>query len=126
MLNLRGEATFVPNVIAARTPEEKFVTYFLNPKHSTGGHKARLFDSILGYSQENWRELSDILFNAVQATPVSSIEHTAYGVKYKVFIHVTGKKGKRCQVLTSWQIDKGAVMPRIVTAYPLKETTEEV
>lgn len=116
----------MPNSIAARTHKEKFVGYFLNREHPKGGSKARLFESILGYNTENWNKLSDALFDGLQTSPVTTVEETKHGVKYTVNIPVTGLLGKKADVHTVWQIDNGTNMPRIITAYPLKETAKEI
>ncbi|MBQ9857607.1 MAG: hypothetical protein IJO77_01260 [Oscillospiraceae bacterium] len=125
---LRAKENFaaVPNSITARTHKEKFTGYFLNKEHPTGKFKARLFDSILGYNESNWEELSDKLFDGVQTAAVKDVAQTEHGIKYKCDIRVKGLKGKEADVHTVWQIDKNNPMPRIVTAYPLKETTKEV
>ncbi|MBR2392844.1 MAG: hypothetical protein IKA93_04660, partial [Elusimicrobiaceae bacterium] len=61
----------LPNSISASTIQEKVQGYFLNSNHPVGKHKARVLNSVLGYHYENWEELSDKMFDAVQTANVT-------------------------------------------------------
>ncbi len=43
----------LPNGDKAEIPIEKLINYCLNPEHSSGKHKARVFKSRLGITQDN-------------------------------------------------------------------------
>lgn len=93
-INLQDDSYILPNAISASTLQEKIQGYFLNSNHPTGKHKARVINSVLGYHYENWNELSDKIFEAIQTTNVEREVITNYGVKYRVPITIVGKKIK--------------------------------
>lgn len=43
---------------------------------------------------------------------------TSYGIKYIFYESVTSPTGKETPVLSVWQVDDGASIPRLITAYP--------
>jgi hypothetical protein len=116
----------LPNSINASTIQEKIQGYFLNSNHPVGKHKAKVLNSVLGYHYENWVELSDKIFNAVQTSLVSEIKTTEYGTKYKVPITIVGKKNKSMILNTVWQIDNNSNIPRFITTTFNKKSIKEV
>ena len=116
----------LPNSISASTIQEKIQGYFLNSNHPVGKHKAKVLNSVLGYHYENWVELSDIIFNAVQTSQVSFTEMTKYGIKYKIPITIIGKKKKSMILNTVWQIDNNSNIPRFITTTFDKKSIKEV
>ena len=116
----------LPNSISASTIQEKVQGYFLNSNHPVGKHKARVLNSVLGYHYENWQELSNKMFDAVQTANVTKEFVTEYGTKYKVPITIVGRKNKSMVLNTVWQIDKGSNIPRFITTTFDKRTIKEV
>lgn len=116
----------LPNSISASTIQEKVQGYFLNSNHPVGKHKARVLNSVLGYHYENWQELSDKMFDAVQTASVTKEVVTEHGTKYKVPITIMGRKNKSMVLNTVWQIDKGSNIPRFITTTFDKRTIKEV
>ncbi len=116
----------LPNSINASTVQEKIQGYFLNSNHPVGKHKAKVLNSVLGYHYENWVELSDKIFSAVQTSPVSETKTTEYGTKYKVPIAIIGKKNKSMVLNTVWQIDNNSNIPRFITTTFNKKSIKEV
>lgn len=116
----------LPNHITAAIPQNKIQGYLLNSNHDKGKHKARVINSVLGYNYENWDELSEYLFNAIQRNTISKYQKTSHGAKYTVPVKVVGKKGKSMVLNTVWQIDNGSNVPRFITATFDKRTIAKV
>lgn len=106
----------LPRAREAIVPTDKLVEYVLNPDHSRGRHKARVFQSALGIGQGDWRYLRDQLVAAVAGVPVRSTRITPYGVLYDVVVLVEGLNGSTHPVATVWLLaDEGA--PRLVSSW---------
>lgn len=98
-------------------PAEKLRDYALNPGHSTGTHKARVFASALGIARSDWKFLRDQIVSRVGECPVSAIRlKPPYGVEYEVRIEVDGRNGETHQVITGWLVSEAGA-PRLTTAY---------
>lgn len=106
----------LPNSLVASTGQNKIQGYLLNSHHPVGQHKARVFDSVLGYNEGNWDILSDKIYKTVQFSSVSKVEVTSYGVKHIVPMRIYGEKKKSMVINTVWQTDKGSNIPRLITA----------
>ena len=120
-----SELGTLPNAFTASTPQAKIQGYLLNNNHPVGQHKEKVLNSVLGYNYNNWDELADYIYKAVQKNGVSNIEVTKYGTKYKVPVRVYGKKKKSMVLNTVWQIDTGSNIPRFITATFKKSTIKE-
>jgi hypothetical protein len=99
----------------------KLIRYALNPNHPIGGHKARVFQSALGFHQGNWRELEAAIRAKLPSHPANFSEETPFGKKYEVYLPITGLTGRTVEVLTVWQYDTDNVgheseFPRLITA----------
>lgn len=125
-LHFESKHGIMPNSYLASVSEDKIRGYLLNFNHPVGKDKARVLNSVLGFNYNNWNELSDVLYNAVQKNHASKITQTQYGVRYNVPIKAFGKKGKSMILDTVWQIDKGSNIPRFITLKFDKRTIKEV
>jgi len=54
-----ADELFLPRASEAEIPDAKLRDYALNPQHPDGMHKARVFLSALGLSQDDWPGLRD-------------------------------------------------------------------
>ncbi len=102
--------------------EAKLVGYSLNPAHPVGGHKARVFQSALGFNQENWRELESEIRAKLPCYPANKLDETAFGTKFSVYLPITGANLRTVEVLTVWQYDRDvdgneSDVPRLITIY---------
>ncbi|MBY0442208.1 MAG: hypothetical protein K2Q25_08755 [Mycobacteriaceae bacterium] len=92
-------------------------TYLLNPEHDVGCHKAKLFQELFGYTQENMDFFADqIIFNPIEAV---ECETTQYGTKFNQVINIEGLNGKIAPVKFTWQRDVNGVV-RLITASPAR------
>ena len=112
---------YLPNAITATTSQNKIQSYLLNSNHPRGKEKAKVINSVLGFHYENWQELSDIIYDAVQNSNYTEKIGTSYGDRYIIPIEVKGKKQRTMVLKTVWQIDKGSNIPRLITLTFYKE-----
>ena len=109
----------LPNANNAVVEREKIADYLLNPAHRFGASKARFFTKF-GFRAEAWEQLADALRIHAQTHEVKRVHETGFGPRYEVEGVMKMPDGRRPHVRSVWQMDKGAVAPRLITAYPLE------
>ena len=99
----------------------KFTEYSLNPHHPQNQGKAAAFKQ-LGYDIETSQEriaatqnLVSQLRSKLKTSPAIPDGETTYGSRYLVRTPVLGPNGKTGTLVTIWQYDIGADVPRLVT-----------
>lgn len=107
------------NAARAQIDARKFTEYALNPLNEDGQHKARVFQSALGYTRENYQELIEQIRTGVLSNPAIKGTLDRYGARYTVDVLVTGPKGQAV-VRTGWIIEPGNEIPRLTTAFVKK------
>lgn len=110
----------LPNAEHASVEDAKLLGYLLNPKHPHGTHKAH-FLGRFGFGRENLEQLRAALLEHGECHDVARISETGYGPRYAVEGVLRTPDGRDPLVRTVWQMDKGEVAPRLLTAYPLSE-----
>ncbi|NJM78231.1 MAG: hypothetical protein HC852_23705 [Acaryochloridaceae cyanobacterium RU_4_10] len=96
----------------------KLLTYCLDPEHSEGQHKARVFRSALGLTQDNAEELVAALLEAVRTHDAVPIQRNPYGQKYVIDFMMT--RGDRQALIHSvWIVRDSETFPRLITCYIL-------
>ncbi|MBW4647255.1 MAG: hypothetical protein KME06_00935 [Kastovskya adunca ATA6-11-RM4] len=104
----------LPNPEQAIIDEEKLSGYCLNPRHSDGQHKARVFQSALGIGIDDADELRTALIQAIQITDAVLDKCNPYGQKYRVdFLMV--REDKQARVRSVWLVRDEEKFPRLVT-----------
>ncbi len=68
----------------AEIPMQKLIGYCLNPEHSGGKHKARVFLSVLGITAENADVLKQLIQTAAIGGEVVQQDSTPFGNQFKV------------------------------------------
>ncbi|HFK6083339.1 TPA: DUF6883 domain-containing protein [Enterobacter cloacae] len=95
----------------------KLSTYSLDVTHPKGGHKARVFQSALGYNPTN----SDVLVSRVQegilTAPAKVLEVNQYGQLMAVDMPILGINGETVIVRSGWIYEPDAVVPRMTTIF---------
>ena len=109
----------IPNAEYAFIDIGKLRDYMLNPQHRVGRHKARLFDSILGITQEDAEILCNILLKVVRTHEAELGKRDAYGQRYELDFTMNWQ-GRRALVRSVWNIRPHEWHPRLVTCYPIK------
>jgi hypothetical protein len=113
----------LPNYGAAVIEDSKLVGYALNPQSERGQHKARVFESALGFNLSNGQRLKQAIIDALPSQPARLTSDTIFGKKYEVVLPITGINGRTVEVMTIWQFDRlsdgtgYAKAPRLVTLY---------
>ena len=103
--------------------EGKLVRYALNPNSERGQHKARVFQSALGFNLSNWAQLKQAILDALPTYNARFINETVFGRKYEVLLLIRGPNGQLANVITIWQYDHESDrdaysdVPRLVTLY---------
>ncbi|HDG1668084.1 TPA: hypothetical protein PFE31_002340, partial [Kluyvera ascorbata] len=117
---LRGfisESGTLLNAEHAVVDYRKLSTYSLNPTHPTGGHKARVFQSALGYSQTNADVLGLRVQEGVLSAPAKMLDPINFGQKMAVDIPILGVNGETEIVRTGWIYETDSLVPRLTTIF---------
>jgi hypothetical protein len=113
----------VPDDEQIYVPVEKLLEYSLNPNHTTGRHKARLFSDLLGIDGRQWRYLAYQLVDSLAHAQLERTRVTDHGVQYSAFVQVVGLNQKTYTVETAWIIrDVGPA--QLVTAFPAEKVKQ--
>ncbi|MDM8569231.1 hypothetical protein QUF50_06955 [Thiotrichales bacterium HSG1] len=84
---------------------EKLTQYALNPLHPVGKHKARVFQSTLGYNLNNYHLLiQEILEKALHAKVILK-EADNYGIRYQTDFEINGVNGKKAIIRIGWIVE---------------------
>lgn len=108
----------LPNPEQAIIDSQKLSGYCLNPTHPDGQHKARVFRSVLGLSQENEAELRQFLQKALINYNAIFERENRYGKKYIIDFPMT-RGDKQAIIHSVWIVHHGENFPRLVTCYIL-------
>ena len=125
----RGIMNLLPNHEHAIIEDSKLIHYALNPRHELGQHKARVFESTLGFNLSNWTQLKEVILDALPHHEATLTSETVFGKKFEMVLPITGLNGRTVDVMTVWQFDcledrTLSDVPRLVTVYvlPTEET----
>ena len=110
----------LPNAENAVVEDAKLLGYLLNPDHPHGRHKARYMGRF-GFSASDADQLRDALLAHCRSHEMTTVRQTGFGPRYAVEGQLLTPDGRNPLVRTVWQMDKGEVAPRLITAYPLEE-----
>jgi hypothetical protein len=115
----KGVGVKLPNAHLARVEQGKIMDYLLNSQHRFGASKAQFFTGH-GFHLQEWESLADSLLAHGQKHDVGKVTETGFGPRYQVDGDLPAPDGRRPLVRTIWQMDKGQLAPRLITAYPLQ------
>ncbi|MGB7412925.1 MAG: DUF6883 domain-containing protein [Thermosynechococcaceae cyanobacterium] len=108
----------LPNAQEAYIDDDKLVSYCLNPQHSDGQYKARVFWPALDLDIENVGVLKIALLEAVQGYEAQPIRQNAYGQKHVIDFPMT-HNGRTATIHSVWIVRDNETFPRLVTCYVL-------
>jgi hypothetical protein len=107
----------LPRAADAEIEAAKLRDYVLDPDHSKGRHKARVFRSALGIAQDDWEFLCGQILERLPNSHVTSVAAAApWGFLYEVVVMIDGLNGATHPVITAWMVE-GDGAPRLVSAY---------
>ena len=108
----------LPNSKNAIIDDRKLAGYCLNPNHSDGKHKARVFKSVLSLDLDNIELLRYVLLEAVQNYDAVLDQENEYGKKYIIDFPMT-HQDKTAIIHSVWIVRNNENFPRLVTCYIL-------
>src|SRR5262245_22679828 len=111
------EPDALPNYEKAEIPSDKLEKYALDPTHPVGKHKARVFESVLGINQSDWRVLANSIQNELPYNKARPTKSDSFGQRYEVIMPITGPNGKTENVLTAWIVKADSDYPSLVSLY---------
>lgn len=109
----------LPKAERCKVDEGKIREYLLNPSHPVGRSKAQFFLG-MGFQPDAWQLLANALRQHGLSGGVVSSRETKFGTLYVVEGPLHSVGGSERDIYTVWQLDRGAVAPKLVTAYPRK------
>ncbi|ECZ2921790.1 hypothetical protein F7T38_10020, partial [Salmonella enterica] len=83
----------------------------------TGGHKARVFESALGYNPTNADVLAARIQEGVLSAPAKVLQANNYGQTMAVDMPILGVNGETVIVRTGWMYETDALVPRLTTIF---------
>lgn len=111
----------LPNAKAAKIDLQKFTEYSMKPDNPQNQGKWMGF-AMLGYLVETTEgrriAAQDIVRQLSKALPYATAhrgKNNAYGIRFKVKIEVEGFNARTGDLITIWQIDRDAAIPRLIT-----------
>jgi len=111
----------LPNYEKALIPPSKLQDYALNPAHTAGQHKARLFRSILGFERKDWEDLSKAILAELPFYEAILNRQDEWGQYYLVSLVIEGPNGNRARVMTVWILRPNTDYPSFVTSRDIEE-----
>lgn len=115
--NVSQEAeSFVPRAHQARIDPRKLYEYALNPEHELGKHKARVFESALAVTQDDWRLVRDQVLARLPFSPVEEITDIWGQPGYRVLMEIEGNDDTVAVVDTRWLVPLEGT-PRLISIW---------
>jgi hypothetical protein len=106
----------LPNHEQAVIPEAKIDGYALNPEHTVGMHKARVFAAVLGMERGHAAQLASAIRDGLRHAPAIRRHADRHGQRYLVDLPVTGPNGT-AMVRTCWIVRLQADEPHLTSVY---------
>jgi len=108
----------LPNADRAVVDIAKLRDYSLNPRHTDGKHKARVFAAALGLGVEDGDWLREQLLAVARRQDCQLGRKTAHGQRYLIDF-VASRRGRSAKLRSVWIVRPGEDFPRLVTCYVL-------
>ena len=83
-------------------PDEKLTAYSLNKDHPRGGHKAIVFEKVLGYNSTNTEDLKLAILNNLENCIKFYKSTNEHGDLFETIIEITGPSGRTAEVIAGW------------------------
>jgi hypothetical protein len=110
----------LPNADRASVDIVKLEGYCLNAEHPEGKHKARVFQTSIGFTKSNAQELKLLLLAAAKSGDAALHNKDQYGQRY--YLDFTIQNNVGCAIIRSgWIIRVGEDFPRLTTCFVLRE-----
>ena len=106
----------IPNAEIALLDLAKLRTYSLNPHHSRGGNKARVFRAALGIDNSHAEWLRAQILQALPDAEANAAILDNYGTRYSADITIT-RQNRRAVIRTGWIIRHNEDFPRFISTW---------
>lgn len=113
----------LPNAERAFVDITKLRDYSLNPNHDKGKHKARVFQSALGFTASDAERLQELVMEAALNCVSSPGEGTPYGQRFVVDFEVAGLSGA-VTIRSAWIVRNDEDFPRLTSCYIVRSKNE--
>jgi hypothetical protein len=105
----------LPNGDRVIIPIEKLLGYCLNPEHTRGKHKARVFKAVLGITANNVEELEALVRQAALEGEIIQERETDFGREIKLDWTIPGTDS--VELRTIWIVPYQSGEPQLVSAF---------
>ena len=106
----------LPNSEIAIVDLAKLRDYCLDPRHPRGRHKARVFESALGITQDESEHLQSLIQSGVTTAKTIQGASDEYGDRFTCDFDIS-YMGRSALIRTAWIIKCGEDFPRLTTCY---------
>jgi hypothetical protein len=110
----------LPNADRAFIHGRKLIEYSLSPEHPVGGHKAILFDRILGMTAEHADGLREILFHVATRASAAAGRLDEFGQRYTIDFTLRTAVGS-ASIRSAWIVRRSEDFPRLSTCFVLRD-----
>jgi hypothetical protein len=110
----------LPGAERAVVEIDKLRAYCLDPMHSRGRHKARVFASAVGILQTDAEWLKEKILDAVRRCDATIGESDEYGQRY-IWDFECAKDQRKAIIRTAWIVRASENFPRLITCYVLSD-----
>ena len=115
---VEGAGDILPKVEEVTVDTRKVTEYALNSNNTSGGaHKARVFESALGYNKSNSNHLIQQIESKLSTSKAILGKADKYGQRFTVDMPITGPNGITAIVRTGWILESGSDVPRMTTIF---------
>lgn len=104
----------LPNGQNAVVDLRKLTEYALNPDHPVGGHKARVFASVLGWTMRHARMVQSTMLEATRSEEAIDRGEDVHGHRYEIDFTVDGLEGP-VTIVSAWIVRHGEDDPRLIS-----------
>jgi len=111
--------SLLPNAENAVIRLEKLRDYSLDREHPTGKHKARVFESAMGMTEDDAERLRGLVAQAILVTDTISSGRNEHGDRFTVDFSALGLN-RQVVIRSAWIIDHGKDIPRLTSCYIIK------
>lgn len=98
----------------------KLRDYCLNPDHTDGRHKARVFAAALGLTAADADELHTVLLSVIQTNEATLTRESQYGRLYALDFMMS-RGSYQAWVRSSWIVRYDEDFPRLTSCYVIEE-----
>jgi len=96
---------------------DRLMEYVLDPNHTDGGHKALVFDRVLGFNRLAVDRLIASIREGIRPTPAIFGKINQYGSHFRVDLLLTGPNGRQATVRSNWVFRPGRAAPELMTVF---------